>query len=78
MRRALALRAELGLPAQPVSIELDTDDAVAAAQCVALAGIGPLDAQRVLATDGLDDRLALLGDLLADELEVLARRAQGG
>jgi Lon protease-like protein len=78
LRRLLALRAELGLPAEPATVELAGDDAVAAAQAVLLAGIGPLDAQRVLATDGLDARLALVGELLTDELEVLARRAQGG
>ncbi|MCU1460630.1 MAG: peptidase family protein [Acidimicrobiales bacterium] len=78
LRRLLAMRTELGLPAEAATVDLAGDDAVAAAQCVALAGMGPLDAQRVLATDGVDARLGLVGELLADELDVLARRAQGG
>jgi Lon protease-like protein len=78
LRHVLALRAELGLPSGPLDIALADGDDVAAAQSVFLAGIGPLDAQRVLATNGSAARLALVADLLAEELDVLARRAQEG
>ncbi len=78
LRRLLGLRAELGLPAEAAMVELAEDEAVAAAQAVLLAGTGPLDAQRVLATDGLEARLAMVCELLTDELDVLARRAQEG
>jgi Lon protease-like protein len=78
LRRVLALRAELDLGGAGFDVTLADDDAVAAAQSVMLAGIGPLDVQRVLATDGLAARLALVADLLGEELDVLARRAQEG
>lgn len=39
--------------------------------------LGPADNQRVLETDGVDDRLALLASLLAEEVDVLALRAAG-
>ena len=76
LRRALALRAELGEPAT-VPDALDPDPAVASFQVAALAPIGPLDAQRVLAIDAPRDRLRLLADLLADAIEVLEARLGG-
>jgi Lon protease-like protein len=78
LRRVLAMRAELGLSGAGFDVTLADDDDVAVAQSVMLAGIGPLDAQRVLATDGSAARLALVAGLLGEELDVLARRAQEG
>lgn len=81
--RVLALQAELGDRAgggpQPrPQLPLHPDPAVATWQAVALAGIGPLDAQRVLETDGVDARLDLVTALLEDEAVVLAQRLAGG
>ncbi|MFP5319140.1 MAG: LON peptidase substrate-binding domain-containing protein [Acidimicrobiia bacterium] len=39
--------------------------------------LGPADNQRLLETDGVDDRLDLLASLLAEEVDVLALRAAG-
>ena len=78
LRRALALKAELGEPATPATVVLDPDPAVAAWQAAALAPLGPFDAQRVLESGPADDRLALVASLLEDEAAVLAQRLSGG
>ncbi len=43
-----------------------------------LSPLGPLDVQRVLGTDGVDERLDLVLGLLAEEESVLAQRLAGG
>jgi Lon protease-like protein len=78
LRRALALRVELGDPAAPATVELADDPMTAAFQIAATAPIGPADAQRVLEVTGTDDRLRLLAQLLEEEVEVLEARAAGG
>jgi uncharacterized protein len=78
LRRALALKAELGEPAAAATVELDADAAVAAYQAAALAPLGPLDCQRVLEQNGADERPAALAALLTDEVSVLAQRASWG
>ncbi|MCU1449735.1 MAG: hypothetical protein JWP02_1905 [Acidimicrobiales bacterium] len=78
LRRALALKAELGEPAPPATAELDDDAAVAAYQAAALAPLGPIDAQRLLEADGTDARLNALAVALTDAVDVLAQRASGG
>jgi Lon protease-like protein len=78
LRRTLALRAELGDPAAPATVELAGDVTTAAFQVAALAPIGPADAQRVLETASTDGRLDLVARLLEEEAEVLEARAAGG
>jgi hypothetical protein len=78
LRRALALKAELGEPAAAATVELDADPAVAAYQAAAVAPLGPLDGQRILEQPGPDQRLALLASTLSDEVSVLAQRASWG
>ena len=79
LRRALALATELGDPtAAPATVALDPTPAAATWQAAAVAPVGVLDAQRVLATTGVDDRLRLLEELLADEVAMLQHRAHGG
>ena len=78
LRRTLALRAELGDPAAPATVELAGDVTTAAFQIGALAPIGPADAQRVLEVASTDERLHLLVRLLEEEAEVLEARAAGG
>ena len=48
LRRALALKAELGEAAAPATVDLASDPVLALAQAATLAPIGPIDAQRVL------------------------------
>jgi Lon protease-like protein len=74
LRRTLALRAELGDPAPSATFELDEDPTTAVWQAGALSMLGPLDRQRLLAIDGLEARMDLLGGMLLDEADLLARR----
>jgi Lon protease-like protein len=78
VRRILALRTELGEPASEIPDGLSADAVVATWQAVALAPLGSLDAQRVLETDGAQERLDLVLDLLGEEAAVLAQRLAGG
>lgn len=78
LRRASALRTELGEPAPPLDLELDGDPLVALYQAVALAPLGPADRQRLLCTPTTAHRAELLHALLGDELVVLEARLAGG
>jgi Lon protease-like protein len=74
LRRALALAAEAGDDAAPATIELSDDPVLAGYQGAAVAPIGPLDRQRLLAAPSPDERLTALGALLREEIEVLGLR----
>jgi hypothetical protein len=74
LRRALALAAEAGDAAAPATIELAADPVLAGHQAAAVAPLGPLDQQRLLAAATPDERLADLSDLLADAIVVLELR----
>ena len=77
VRRLLALLSELGQPAQPLA-EVSDDPDVGLWQLALLAPLGSLDRYRLLATDGPEARLVLLGGLLDElEAEVEARLAAG-
>ncbi len=76
-RRALALAAELGEAPAPLDVELADDPAVATFQIGALAPIGPLDRQALLATERSDDRVTLLVEQLTDVVELLRARLGG-
>lgn len=78
LRRVLALRAELGETAAPATVEIDADPVLATWQAAALAPLGPADAQHVLELDDPGRRLELVVRLLADEVDVLARRVADG
>ena len=78
LRRVVASRAELGEPVGEMPAGLSPDAALATWQAVALSGIGALDAQRVLETDGAGGRLDMVLDLLRDEDDLLAQRLAGG
>ena len=78
LRRVLALRAELGEPSAPSTVDLDADPDVAAWQAVVLAPLGAFDSQRVLEVVDADERLALVAELLLDEAVLLAQRVAGG
>ena len=78
LRLVLAQKAELGEVAGTGPAEISPDPAVATWQAVGLAPLGPLDAQRVLGTDGVAARLEMVVALLEDEASVLAQRLAGG
>ena len=73
----LALHAEAGDTAPPATIELDPDPTVATYQACALAGLGPVDAQRLLAAPTGTARVELLTRLLTEAAEVLELRLRG-
>lgn len=78
LRRVLGLLAELDDPAPATAaIELDPDPLVASYQAVALAPLGPLDAQRLLAAPTADERLRLLETMLEDAAATLEFRLSG-
>ena len=76
-RRALGLAAELGEAPAPLDVELADDPATATFQIGALAPLGPLDRQAVLATERADDRVTLLVAQLTDVVELLRARLGG-
>ncbi len=78
LRRVVGSRADLGEPVAGMPEDLSPDPVVAIWQAVALSGLGPLDAQRVLETDGAGERLDLVLTLLREEDDVLAHRLAGG
>lgn len=65
LRRVLAMTAELGHEADP-TVEVAQDPLVGSYHLAALAPIGPLDRQRLLAAAGPRDRLVRLAALLAE------------
>jgi Lon protease-like protein len=77
VRRALALRSELGLPAAPYDIRLDEDPSRALFQLGAIAPLGPLDQQTLLATEACGAFLGVLSRLVAEEIDVLEARLAG-
>ena len=77
VRQALAMRAELAEPAAPFNVELDDDPSVALFQLAALAPVGPVDHQRLLEAEDPAVLLALLDDLVSEEIAVLASRLAG-
>ncbi len=78
VRRALALAAEVGVPALPATMALAGDPAVAAWQLAAAVPVGPSDRQRLLVADSAADRLRLVSEMAAAATELLAFRIGGG
>jgi uncharacterized protein len=68
VRRVLAMTTELGEETVPASFELSDDTEVACWQTIVVPPLNPYDAQRVLVTEGWEDRLRLT-DTLLDDLE---------
>ena len=78
LRRALALKAELGEPAVPIATEVSDEAGLGSFQVAALAPIGPADQQELLRAEGAGARLALLVELLEDEVTTLEGRLSLG
>ena len=78
LRRVGALRTELGEPAPPLDFTLADDALVAGYQATALAPLGPLDKQALLAASSVHARLDDVRRLLGDHLELLQARLAGG
>jgi Lon protease-like protein len=70
-RRVLGLATELGLPVAPATIELDDEPDRAVTLMAAAAPLGPADRHDLLVAPGPAERLALLGELLDGQAELL-------
>lgn len=77
VRRAAALRTELGEPAPPVDITLVDDPVLAVYQAMMVTAAGPADLQSLLATPTVAARTALLQSLLRDQIDVSEARLGG-
>ena len=76
LTRVLALRAELGDPVD-VLFGLDDDPVRASYEAAARAGVGPLDAQELLAATGATERVEMLRAMLDEQRVVLEAYLQG-
>ena len=74
LRRAAALVTELGDTAAPVDLELADDPEMASYQAAAVAPLGPVDRQLLLAAPSVAARVAALADLLPGAIELLGAR----
>jgi Lon protease-like protein len=78
LRRVGALRTELGEPAPPLDFTLAEDPLIAGYQATALAPLGPLDKQALLAASSVRARLDDVRRLLGEHVELLQARLAGG
>jgi Lon protease-like protein len=78
LRRVGALRTELGEPAPPLDFTLAEDPLIAGYQATALAPLGPLDKQALLAASSVHARLDDVRRLLGEHVELLQARLAGG
>jgi uncharacterized protein len=78
LRRVLAMRSELGEDGVDATFELALDPAVACWQAAVIAPLNPLDAQRVLAAAGCEERLTLMSELLTGLEEAYTFRLTDG
>jgi len=78
LRRVLAMVAELGEGSVPSTIEVSDDPVLGSYQLSALAPLGPLDQQRLLAATSTGQRLDDLGRLLDEEARFLEQRLAMG
>jgi len=77
LQRSLALRTELGEPVAAADVALADDPVRASFEACSLAGLGPLDAQRLLELDDAGRRLADLEAQLREDVAVLEFRLRG-
>jgi uncharacterized protein len=78
LRRAAALRTELGEAAPPVDLELADDPVVASYQAIAIAPLGPADRHALLCAPSVARRNEMLRELLSDHIEGLKARLSAG
>lgn len=78
VRRALALASELGWSAAPAGIELADDPVAASFQLCAIAPLGPIDRQRLLAAPDAHARLVLVDELVRDAMVLFEAQLSSG
>jgi Lon protease-like protein len=74
LQQVAALRSELGEHVGSIEVHVSEDPVRASHELVALAPVGPLDAQQLLVAPSAEARYRRLLDLLADEREILQER----
>jgi Lon protease-like protein len=74
LRRAAALRTELGEPAPPLDLELGDDPVVAGYRATALSPLGPVDRHDLLCASTAGERIDRLRELLRGQIELLEAR----
>jgi uncharacterized protein len=77
LHQVLTLRAALGEGAPPGELRLDDDPVRSSFEAAGAAGLGPLDAQRLLELDDAGARLRTLAEWLAEEARFLELRRAG-
>jgi hypothetical protein len=78
LQRIAALRTELGEDVRSITVHVDDDPVRASYEAVALAPLGPLDSQRLLAAGSPAERYEELFRLLAEETAILEQRIAEG
>jgi len=78
VRRVAGLAERLGAPPLPDDLELSDDPVLRGYQLAVLSPVGALDRQRVLVSSGPLLRAALLGELLAEQEELLVAQLDDG
>jgi Lon protease-like protein len=78
LRRAAALRREMGEPAPPLDLQLADDAVVAGYQAAVVAPLGPADRQALLVAPPVPARWRLLRELLVDQIDLLHARLAAG
>lgn len=78
LRRAAALSREIGEPAPSLDMKLADDPVLASYEAAAVAPLGEADRQRLLTAPSVPQRLSLLQQMLADQIELLQARLGGG
>jgi Lon protease-like protein len=74
LRRLLALAAEIGERVTPATTSIGGDAASMSFQMTAMAPLGPMDRQQLLAAESVSARLETLRRMLAEQRTVLERR----
>ncbi|HEY8526115.1 MAG TPA: LON peptidase substrate-binding domain-containing protein [Acidimicrobiales bacterium] len=77
VRRAAALRTELGEPAPPVDLTLVDDPVMAVYQAALAAALGPADLYDLLTASTVAERARQLEELLRDQIAVSEARLTG-
>jgi uncharacterized protein len=77
IRRAAALRTELGEPAPPVDLTLVDDPVFAVYQAMLASALGPADLQALLAAPTVGERARQLAVLMQDQIAVSEARLGG-
>lgn len=78
LAKVMALASELGADTAEVDLDVADDPLTASYQLSALAPVSPLDARALLSCEGPSARLALVGTMLDERVELIEAQLAGG